>query len=80
MYKEQGQKLYEIIKKKGYTVYSFAKKCRYSNARLYKLCAGEYDIGSVKVINALVFARVLGYETIDEFLQDLGFDLLKDLI
>ena len=79
MYQEEGKKLYELIRKKGYTVYSFAKKCQYSNARLYKLCSGQYDIGSVKVYNALIFARVLGFATVDDFLAELGIDLLKDL-
>lgn len=79
-YEKEGKKFHELIKAKGFTIYSFAKKCQYSNARMYKLCSGEYDIGSIKVYNALIFARVLGYDTIDAFLGELGIDLLKDLI
>lgn len=79
-YKEEGMRFYNLIKSKGYTVYSFAKKCRYSNARLYKLCSGEYDIISVKTYNVIIFARVLGYSTIDSFLEELGIDLLKDIL
>lgn len=79
-YKKEGAKLYNLIKQRGFTVYSFAKKCRYSNARLYKLCSGEYDIASIKVYNAIIFARVLGYSTIDAFLDALGIDLLIDIL
>ena len=79
-YQKEGQKLLELIKSKGMSIYSFAKKCRYSNARMYKLCSGEYDVGSVKVYNAVIFARVLGFETVDAFLEAIGIDLLKDLI
>lgn len=79
-YKEEGTRFYDLIKEKGYSVYSFAKKCRYSNARLYKLCSGEYDIGSIKLYNAIIFARVLGYQNIEVFLSDIGIDLLKDIL
>lgn len=79
-FQKEGQKLYELITSRGMSVYSFAKKCQYSNARMYKLCSGEYDVGSVKVYNALIFARVLGFDTVDAFLEALGIDLLKDLI
>ncbi|MBO5387256.1 MAG: helix-turn-helix domain-containing protein [Lachnospiraceae bacterium] len=79
-YSEEGKKLQELIKAKGFTVYSFAKRCQYSNARMYKLCSGEYDIGSVKVYNAVIFARTLGFATVDDFLDALGIDILKDLI
>ena len=79
-YKVEGTKFLNLIREKGYSVYSFAKKCRYSNARLYRICSGECDIASVKVFNIIIFARVLGYNTIDEFLGVLGIDLLYDIL
>ena len=79
-YQNEGKKFMDLITSKGYTIYSFAKKCQYSNARMYKLCSGEFDVGSVKVYNAVIFARMLGFRTVDEFLDALGIDLLKDLI
>lgn len=79
-YAMEGQRLYNLIRSKGFTIYSFAKRCQYSNARMYKLCKGEYDIASVKTYNVIIFARVLGFETIDKFLEVLGIDLLKDIV
>ena len=78
--KMEGQKFLELITSKGYTGYSFAKKAMYSNSRLYKIIRGECDITSIKVYNAFIFARVLGYATIDEMYEALGIDILKDLI
>lgn len=80
IFAEEGKRFHELIRSKGFTVYSFAKKCQYSNARMYKLCSGEYDIGSVKVYNAVIFARVLGFNTVDDFLKAIGIDILSDLI
>ena len=78
--KTEGQKFLELIESKGYSGYSFAKKAMYSNSRLYKIIRGECDITSIKVYNALIFARVLGFATIDEMYEALGVDILRDLI
>lgn len=78
--KEEGHRFLELIQSKGYTGYSFAKKAMYSNSRLYKIIRGECDITSIKVYNAFIFARVLGYGTIDDMYEALGIDILKDLI
>lgn len=78
-YKDEGARLLNLIHDKGYTVYSFAKACKYSNARLYRICSGEFDIAGIRVFNAIIFARVLGFRTVDEFLEVLGIDLLKDI-
>ena len=80
LYKEEGKKFQQMIESKGYTLYSFAKKCQYSNARLYQICAGRYDIASVKVYNAIIVARILGFSTVDSMYEALGIDILKDLI
>ena len=78
--KTEGQKFLDLIESKGYSGYSFAKKAMYSNSRLYKIIRGECDITNIKVYNALSFARVLGFATIDEMYEALGVDILRDLI
>ena len=79
-YETEGKRFQELIESKGYTLYSFAKKCRYSNARLYQICSGKYDVASIKTYNAIIFARILGFATVDAFFEALGIDILKDLI
>jgi len=77
---KEGNSFQELIASKGYTPYSFAKKAMYSNSRLYKILRGECDITSIKVYNAFIFARLLGFNSIDEMYEVLGIDILKDLI
>ena len=74
-------KLFEgLIRAKGYTPYSFAKKTNYSKSRLYRLCAGDADIMSVEFYNIVVFSKVLGYKSITKFAIDLQLDLLEDIL
>lgn len=76
---KEGQALLKLIISKGYTPYSFSKKAMYSNSRLYKIIRGECDITSIKVYNAFIFSKLLGYEKIDDMYDALGIDVLKDL-
>lgn len=76
---EQGTKLEAIIRSKGYSIFSFAKKTNYAKSALYRLCKGEQDILSMELYNFIIFARCLGYRNVMEFAKDLKLDILDDI-
>ena len=77
--KSTGELFKALIEEKGLSVYSFSKKARYSNSRIYAICNNQFDVRTIHVCNAKVFATVLGFKTIDEFYKALNIDLLESI-
>lgn len=76
---EQGAKLEAIIRNRGYSIFSFAKRTNYAKSALYRLCKGEQDILSMELYNFIIFARFLGYRNVMDFAKDLKLDILDDI-
>lgn len=75
----QGKMLEALIRSRGYTIYSFAKKTNYAKSALYRLCKGEQDILVMEMYNFIIFAKCLGYKNVMEFARDLKLDILDDI-
>ena len=77
-YSKQAGKLKNLIESKGYSIYKFAVQCRYSTSRMYRIMSGEVDISTIQVGNIIIFARILGFKYVDDFLQAIDVDILDD--
>lgn len=77
-FKKEGKKLRELIIAKYGSIYSFAYLSKYAPSRLYRLCSGENDTRTMSLYNAVIFARLLGYKSLEEFYKALGIDIMNE--
>lgn len=76
-FKRQGTLLHGLIVSHGYSIYAFANKACYAKSGLYDIVSGKRSIMSLELSTFVKIAKLLGYESLDQFAKDLALEILK---